>query len=415
MRRAVATAIVFASLAISANAASSKPVVVHTFVCNGDPSQRIGSCPNGAQPNFLIQGSDGNFYGTAWAAEEGESTPTGGTIFSLTPAGKFTLLHLFVAGADGSFANGTGPSSLTEGADGNLYGTTEFGGNGPSAIYPSYGVVFRVSKTGTGFKVIHRFCSVGTSCSDGGSGAGALVAASDGNLYGATAQGGSHNVGTIFRVTPASGAYEVVDSFTLTEGGYPNGLIPAADGTFHGLTINGDDLFHFTPLTSAVALAKLPFPFPPGCGTGCIAEPFAAIGANANLYGLYTFYIGGGLGLYEVELDGTHLQLFPRYNTTPNGGGGMKLLLASDSNFWIPENPGVSAGDLITLSPSNGKVIRRLAPFSTSAAVGAFPSSLIQAKDGTLWGTASDYGGASSGHFGGGTVYRLNLGLPPAQ
>jgi len=414
MKGKFAFAMLFALLASFAYGASAKPVVVHTFVCNGSPSQRVGPCPNGAQPNFLVQGSDGNFYGTAWAAEEGETTLSGGAVFSLTPAGKFTLLHLFVAGTNGNFANGSGPSSLTEGADGNLYGMTAFGGNGPNAAYPSFGVVFRVSKTGTGFKVIHRFCSVGTSCSDGGNGAGPLVAATDGNLYGASSQGGSRNVGTIFRITPSSGAYEVVTSFTSTTGGYPNGLIPAADGTFYGLTIEGDNLFHFTPATGALELTKLPFPFPPGCGTGCFSEPFLAIGANGNLYGLYTLYIGGGLGLFQVELDGSHLQLFPQYNKTLNGGGGTELLLASDGNFWIPENPGAgNSGDVITLSPSDGKVIGRLAPFSTSAAVGAFPSSLIQAKDGTLWGTASDYGVVSKGHFGGGTVFSLNVGLPP--
>ena len=413
MKRKLPFSILFVLLAGFAYAASAKPVVVHTFLCNGDPSQRIGPCPNGAQPNFLIQGSDGNFYGTAWAAEEGEITLSGGAVFSLTPAGKFTLLHLFVAGTNRTFANGSGPTSLTEGADGNLYGLADFGGNGPNAVYPNYGVVFRVSKTGTGFKVIHRFCSVGTSCSDGGNSAGPLVAAADGNLYGAGNEGGSLNEGTIFRITPSTGAYEVVYSFPSATGGYPNGLIPAADGTFYGLTIQGDDLFHFAPPKGDIELTKLPFPFPPGCGTGCFAEPFAVLGANGNLYGQYTFYLTGGLGLFQVELDGSHLQLFPQYNTTLNSGG-VELLPASDGNFWIPENPGPgNSGDVISLAPSDGKVIRRLAPFGTSAAVGAFPSFLIQAKDGSLWGTASDYGVASTGHFGGGTVYKLNLGLPP--
>jgi uncharacterized repeat protein (TIGR03803 family) len=417
MKSKLARTIVLALLATSAYAASQKPVVVHTFLCNGDPSQRIGPCSNGAQPNFLIQGSNGNIYGTAWAAEEGENTPSGGAIFSLTPAGKFTLLHLFVAGTNGNFANGGGPVSLTEGPDGNLYGITQFGGNGPNAVYPNFGVVFRVSRTGTGFKVIHRFCSVGTSCSDGGGAVGPLVASTDGNLYGVTSEGGTDSrcsCGTIFMVTPSSGAYEVVQSFNpSTDGFYPNGLIPAADGTFYGLTIQGDDLFHFTPATGALESTKLPFPFASGCAEGCFAQPFLTIAANGNLYGLYTFYQTGGLGLFDVQLDGSHFERFPEYNTTLNGGGGMELLPASDGKFWIPENPGVSAGDVISLSPSDGKVIRRLAPFSASAAVGAFPSWLMQAKDGTLWGTASDYGIASTGHFGGGTVYRLNLGLPP--
>ena len=54
----------------SAFAANQKPVVAHTFVCNGNPAQASVPCPNGAEPDFLIQGSDGNFYGTALYSSE---------------------------------------------------------------------------------------------------------------------------------------------------------------------------------------------------------------------------------------------------------------------------------------------------------------------------------------------------------
>jgi len=136
-------------------------------------------------------------------------------VFSLTPAGEFTLLHTFAEGTNKNFANGETPVSPIGGPDGNLYGTTASGGHGygnPSGFF-GYGLVFRISKTGSGFQVIHRFCSVTPYCNDGVYPAGGLVVGKDGNIYGATSQGGTLSngcaepaCGTIFRVTPSSGS-----------------------------------------------------------------------------------------------------------------------------------------------------------------------------------------------------------------
>jgi streptogramin lyase len=197
--------------------------------------------------------------------------------------------------------------------------------------------------------------------------------------------------------------------------GFPYGLTPAPDGSFFGLTANGASLFHFVPATGELQQMTLSFPFPSGCGTfACFATGPLAFGPNGNLYGLYTEYDLGGSGLFELETDGSHVQLFPLYNTTLVGDGPKGLMLASDGNFWIPGSTGGGGnGDLVTLSPSDGSVLQSFAPFGTSAAVGASPSSLLQAKDGTLWGTTMAFGAASKNHFGGGTVFNLNAGLPP--
>ena len=118
--------VLFASLlAGSAYGASSQPVVAFTFVCTTNQFQGSGPCPKGGRPGPLVQGSDGNFYGTAQVSSEGNSQPNGGTVFSLTPAGVFKLLHKFTA-APNNYANGNNPGLLIEGPDGNLYGTTPF-------------------------------------------------------------------------------------------------------------------------------------------------------------------------------------------------------------------------------------------------------------------------------------------------
>src|SRR5580693_6202004 len=81
---------------------------------------------NGTQPTALIQASDGNYYGTTEGGGSGY-----GTIFQLTPAGTLTTIYTF-ASATGNAQlpgpDGAGPFALIEGADGNFYGTTSLGG-----------------------------------------------------------------------------------------------------------------------------------------------------------------------------------------------------------------------------------------------------------------------------------------------
>ena len=121
--------LVFFALTISAFAAK-QPVLAYTFECKNGTFQGEGPCSQGGRPGALILGSDGNFYGTAQVSAEGSSTPSGGTVFSVTPSGKFTLLHTFLPGAGNDYPEGNVPGLLVEGADGKIYGTTLFGGIG---------------------------------------------------------------------------------------------------------------------------------------------------------------------------------------------------------------------------------------------------------------------------------------------
>lgn len=418
MKGKLVVALLFAVLAGSAYAAGSQPVVSYTFTCKQTTFQGEGPCPNGGRPDSLIQGSDGNFYGAAQDSMEGSSTPSGGTVFSLTPAGKFTLLHTFAAGINKNYPNGNLPGFVAEGSDGKIYGTTLFGGVGGCDGYCGSGVLYRVNKNGTGFQIIHKFCSA-SNCTDGGGGP--LVAGTDGNLYGASFSGGTGNCGsyyqgcgTIFRVTPSSATYEVVFNFNYaTTGAFPSGLALASDGTFYGLGFgtSGEDLFHYAPPTGTLTTVSLQFPSFNGLPSRGGRVTF---GRNGNLYGLYHVYAMSGLGLFEVHVDGSNLHLFPFYTTTGGGGGPDGLLLASDGNFWMADYNGKNGyGDIITLSPSEGTVIRTLTPFSASATVGAYPAELIQAKDGKLWGSTYQGGKAPTGYFADGTVFSLNVSLPP--
>ncbi len=344
----------------------------------------------------------------------------GGTIFSLTPAGKFTSLHTFTPGTKNNFANGASPVSLAEGSDGNLYGLAEAGaigwGNPSVNNGHGYGLVFRVSKTGSGFQVIHRFCSVMPNCGDGANTEGfasTLLAGTDGNVYGLTGGGGSNSgcgfggeyaCGTIFRITPSTGIYEVVYNFTnaTTAGGFPANMVMAVDGTFYGIA-SGNGLsavvFHFTPGTGSMDLMSWSFPFRRECfgAPACVASSGLVFGPEGDLHGLYSLYDNAGItGLYAGEPDGKDFQPFPPFT---NLGGGGPLLLASDGNLWLPRPTGTSQfGDLVVLSPSKGTVVRTLTPFSKSV---FSPTLVIQLKNGSLLGVSSGGNVTQSGHFSG--------------
>jgi hypothetical protein len=413
--------ILLALLATAAFAANPQPVAVYTFICKGSASQGVGPCRDGGSPDSLIQGSDGNFYGAAEASIESPPESEGGTVFSVTPSGAFTLLHIFAPGANQTYPKGNLPGLLTQGPDGKLYGETRAGGVGSCTIYPGCGVLYRVNIDGSGFQIIHNFCSQ-ANCADGWAG-GALVTGTDGNLYATSYAGGTgtcvnayKGCGTIFRIIPSTGAYQVVLNFNFsTSGQSPSNLIPALDGTFYGLTTGtpGELLFHYAPTTGTLTTAALTFPLFDGDLPSAPTSGLA-FGPNGNLYGLYEIYAESGTGLFEVEPDGSNLQLFPFYTTLESGGEPDGLLLASDGNFWIAESNGSTGyGNIVSVSPTNGTLLQTLSPFFKGGALGGLPVEIIQAKDGTLWGSTDYYGDASKGYFADGTVFSVNAGLPP--
>jgi len=393
--------VVFAALlACCAYAAGQQLTAVHTFVCKNP--QDIGPCPEGGGATALIQGSDGNFYGTAERTRKGVNAPAGGLVYSLTPSGTFTVLYKFAAGKTKTYPNGADPNRLIEGPDGKLYGDTGVGGS------IGNGVLFRVDRTGKHFQVLQNYSANGFALN--GSTPTSLVAGNDGNVYGTTMFGGSSscayfNCGTLFQVNTATGAYQVVVNFAVaTSGANPTNLAVGPDGTFYGSTNNGSILFHYLEATGELQTTALPFPIVGGEFTG---GSVTAIGPDGNLYGTYTGAFVGGIGLFEVQLDGSNLQLFPVYTTaafsSPDG-----LVLASDGNFWMAEFYGTGgSGDIVTLSPTDGSLIRTLTPFSSTGPDGGLPVELFSATGGTLWGVSSLYGQAPKGSYGEGVLFTL--------
>jgi uncharacterized repeat protein (TIGR03803 family) len=228
--------------------------------------------PDGGQPYAgLVQGMDGNLYGST---SEGGFTRTG-TLFKITPSGALTTLHFFsvldVSGhnADGAFITG----NLTEGRDGNFYGSAPVGGaNGT-------GTLFRITPTGT-FTLLHTFTAVDEQLTntDGAFPGAGVMQGRDGNLYGTAARGGSDHFGTVFELV----TLPIVSAFS-----------PAAGAVGSTVTVSG---LNFAGTTS-VAIGHVPAAFtlntdgsltvtvPPGAVTAriLVTNPFG-LGASATRF-----------------------------------------------------------------------------------------------------------------------------------
>jgi len=154
---------------------TGQETVLHTFQPNGVD----GKFPYAGLVPF---GQD--LYGTTSSG----GTSTFGTVFKLDNARNETVLYTFLGGTDGRYPQNSG---VVHDGLGNLYGTTENGGDANDD-----GIVFQLNPSGAE-TVLHRF-----SGTDGSRPMAGVITDSAGNLYGTTYQGGAFGYGTVFKITP---------------------------------------------------------------------------------------------------------------------------------------------------------------------------------------------------------------------
>jgi uncharacterized repeat protein (TIGR03803 family) len=316
---------------------------------------------NGAYPEYvsLVQGTDGNLYGTT----SGGGAKNAGTVFKITFEGVLTTLYSFCLQTNcpaGNYPYG----GLVLATDGNFYGTTVSGGSFED------GTVFRITPEGE-LTTLYSFCAQGYPCNDGTHPYGGLLQATDGNFYGTTSSGGNFGDGTVFKIT-AGGALTPLHSFGGPDGANPYaGLIQGNDGNLYGTTSFGGHLGNSCgwvggcgtvfEVTQTGALTTL-HSFNSNLGEG--VTPYAALvqASDGNFYG--TTYQGGG-SLVCDNLCGTV------FGITPDG------TLTIQYNFCGPSNckDGTS-------------------PYAA----------LVQASDGNLYGTAAGGGPAL---WNGGEVFEM--------
>ncbi len=153
----------------------------------------IGCAFDGA--SALIQDRNGNFYGTCGGS-------LGGMVFKLTPSGKLAVLYSFCSQGGDACTDGANPTAaLIQGRDGNFYGTTSEGGIATTYAPSGAGTVFKLTPSGT-LTTLYSFCSQnqgGNDCTDGSTPYAGLIEGRDGNLYGTTSRGGTGGAGTVFK------------------------------------------------------------------------------------------------------------------------------------------------------------------------------------------------------------------------
>ena len=343
-----------------------------------------GGSSDAADPyHTLIQGSDGDFYGTSNAG--GSSNV--GTIFKITPSGTETVFYSFA----------TVPySGLVQGSDGNLYGTTATGGTS------GRGTVFEITPSGTE-SVLFSFPAGSSDPYTG------LIQGSDGNFYGTTGAGGTNDDGTVFKITP-SGTETVLHAFAKSgsDGETPYaGLIQGSDGNFYGTTYFGGasgfgTVFKVTPSGTETVLYSF-------AGGSDGEHPYAGViqGSDGNFYG--TTYQGGASGngtVFKLTPGGIETVLYSFAGAGSDGANPEAgVIQGSDGNFYGTTLQGGASGlgIVFELTPSGTETI--LHTFTGGSGDGANPTAnLVQGSDGNLYGSTG-----AGGTSGNGTFFKVTL------
>jgi len=263
---------------------------LYSFTSTNNPRLGIDSAYLGANPAAaLVPAGDGSFYGTAGyggaytnAFQQGFGY---GTVFQFTTNGNVTA-RAFFNKTNGSYSSG----GMVPGKDGNLYGTTAFGGRNISPSFPGFGTVFKMTPDGT-LTNIYLF----TGNADGGFIYAGLVQGRDGNLYGGAFNGGAQGYGTLFKVS-TNGAFVLLHSFTFTESGSPyGGLMEGSDGNLYGTTFGTSGYGSVFQLTPDGSFRNLVF-F--NNANGAKPDGVLVQGPDNNFYG--TTSLGGSNGLGTV-------------------------------------------------------------------------------------------------------------------
>jgi len=288
-------------------------------------------------------------------------------------AGNETVLHTF------SLSKGAGIpfSGLAMDAAGNLYGTTELGGEGSCS--DGCGVVFKLTKDSNGgftYSDIHRFRG---SLTDGGNPLGSPVLDSAGNIYGAAPSGGEVGCGVVYKLSPAAG------------------------GTYQESILHS---FNRTPTND----------------DGCNPDSYLIFDKAGNLYGTTNKGGGGGTnGIFCLNGCGTVYRLTPNgdgtfaesvihsFPGTPGNTDGQNptgaLAIDSTGNLWgsTPSGGSESVGTVFELTPNSDGTFTESQLYSfTGSSTGFNPfTNLVIDNAGNLYGTAEN------GGLGHGVVFRI--------
>src|SRR5580704_5014677 len=353
----------------------------------------------------LVQGNDGNFYGTTQNGGNTACSSGCGTIFRITPNGKLTTFNF-----DGT--NGNGPiAGLVQAANGDFYGVSGGGANG-------LGTVFKFTPNG-GLTTLYSFTA-----NTGYGPIGGLVLASDGNFYGTTSSGGPptgqckpSGCGTIFKITP-KGEYTTLHNFNgIPDGGSPLAtMTQAPNGKFYGTASKRGNAGSYGTVFTVTPKGKFTVVHQFNNKDG--AYPFGGLilGTDGNFYGQTDL---GGASPYGAF--GTVYKMTPSgkvttlhsFEQTDGDNPISNLVQGTDGNFYGTAAYGgkyPSFGTVFKITP-NGK-FTTLHNFDSKDGSYLY-AGLIQATNGKFYGATYAGGSSTACPYGCGTVFSLSVGLGP--
>jgi uncharacterized repeat protein (TIGR03803 family) len=391
-----------AALLLSATMAIAAPAQIVNTLLSFDVT-------DGQSPYFvtLVQGLDGNFYGTTLYGGTGsECISTCGTVVKITPSGGVAVLHTF-SGPDGELPF----AGLVLASDGNFYGTTEKGGLYEQGDNPA-GTIFRITPDGQ-LTTLYNFCAQ-SNCIDGEEPCAALVQATDGNLYGTTWGGGANGLGTVFRITLA-GQFSVLHSFDSADGEFLAGppLIQATDGLLYGTTgtvgapgscPDCGAVFQLTLDGKFTTLHN--FDGSDGSGPSSLMQS-----VDGDFYG--TTGAGGSAGygtIFRMKANGAVETL---YNFSQQDGRDPTgpLLQATDGNFYftLSTDDVYYCGALFGTTPGGATKILYRFSYIYQDGYGCNPDAgLLQSTNGSFYGTT-----VSGGFGNAGSIFTFSMELGP--
>jgi uncharacterized repeat protein (TIGR03803 family) len=381
-------------------AAVSVPASAQVFTKLHNFNSGLNGCNPSAPP---VQGRDGNLWGTT--AECGK-TARAGTVFRMTPGGALTTVH----GFDGAKGGAEPAVAVVLGTDGLFYGDT-FGGG---VNLNGHAVVFKLTAGGS-FFVLHDF-QPATQFSPQG----ALTEGADGNYYGTTRYGGTNLLGTVFKIS-SRGSLTTLYNFDGVHGANPtNRLVLGTDGQFYGTTFDDSGNGNVFKISSTGTLTVLHrFAGPDGKNPVSLIQAKdgnfygTAFHGGANTCG--TFGCGA---IFKITRRGVFTKLYDFDGT--HGAQPNDLTQGTDGNLYgtaafggSGTNCGTYGCGTIFQIPIAG-VLTVLHNFDNND--GSLPAgALAQHTSGKFYST-TELGGPNSagcGGFGCGTVFSLDMGLGP--
>jgi len=385
---------------------------------------RFTGQPDGSYPeSVLVRDAEGNLYGTTGDGGANDCYFNGqeagcGTVFKLDAAGAESVLYSFAGGADGE----TPQAGLVRDNEGNLYGTTIWGGTGYCSGQFGCGTVFKLDSAGHE-TLLYSFAGQ----PDAANPTAGLLLDKAGNSYGTTLFGGAYDRGAVFKVT-ATGDETVLYSFGAgdSDGEFPRGaLVRDGSGNLYGTTGNGGTyglgtIFELdTTGTETVLYSFKGVPDGDGPVSNLILD------SDGNLYGTTN---NGGIGkcnvpndgcgtVFELDKSGKDRVLYSFKGVSKHDGSSPESALVRDANgnfYGTTASGGAFGNGICSVGAGCGTVFavskkgRETVLHSFSGmGDGHFPlAGLVWGMKGNLYGTAAT-GGNSTCKGGCGVVFKI--------